>query len=236
MALATPTATTPHHLVRKWKGNPAAHLAAIALTVTPIATAMFRNNNPDTFLTFLGVSAAWAMWRALESGRTRFLLIAAALSGLAFDTQMLQAFLVLPAFVIVYLVASPPKLGTRLLQLLVTLVTLVVSGGWWIGVVALVPAASRPFIGSTQDNSILTLVFGYNGLDRLFGNGGGGGGRGFGGFGGFGGTPGWFRLFNSEAGGLISWLIPMALFGLVAGLWLTRRNKRTDLDRAGWLL
>ena len=226
-----------HHLVRKWKGDTAAHLAALVLAVTPIAAAMFRNNNPDAFLTFLGVAAAWAMWRALDSGRTRFLVVAAALSGLAFDTKMLQAFLVLPAFIVVYLIAGPPKIGTRLLQLLASLAALVVAGGWWIAVVTLVPSASRPFIGSTQDNSIITLVFGYNGLDRVFGSGNGNGGGTFpGGGAGFGGSPGWFRLFNGEAGGLISWLIPMAVFGLVAGLWLTRRNKRTDLDRAGWIL
>jgi 4-amino-4-deoxy-L-arabinose transferase-like glycosyltransferase len=228
-----------HHLVRRWRGNTAAHLAAIAFALTPIAVAMFRNNNPDALLTFLGLAAAWALWNALESGRTRPLLVSAALTGLAFNTKMLQAFLVLPAFVLVYLIAGPPKLGKRLLQLTGALAALIVSSGWWMAAVALWPASSRPYIGSTTDNSIVSLMLGYNGLDRVFGGSSGtpgGGGGGPGGAGGFGGTPGWLRMFNSAVGGQVSWLIPLAAAGLAAGLWLSRRSPRTDRARAGWLL
>ena len=227
-----------HHLVRRWKGDIAAHLAAVAFAVTPIAAAMFRNNNPDAFLTFLGVAAAWGVWHAVETGRTRPLIVAAALTGLAFQAKMLQAFLIVPAFVLVYVVAGPPKLGRRLLQLVGALATLVVAGGWWYVVVAAWPTASRPFIGSTNDNSIVSLLIGYNGLDRVLGSSGGGGAGAPGGGGGpsFGGTAGVFRMLNTESGGLISWLLPLAAIGLVAGLWLTRRLPRTSTERAGWLL
>jgi 4-amino-4-deoxy-L-arabinose transferase-like glycosyltransferase len=230
-----------HHLVRKWAGDTAAHLAALAFAVTPVATLMFRYNNPDALLTLLCLAAAWALWKALETGRTRMLVLAAALVGLAFDTKMLQAFLVLPAFILVYLLAGPPKLGRRIGQLAIAAVTLVLSAGWWVAVVALWPAGSRPYIGSTSDNSILSLVFGYNGLSRLFGGGGPGGrggpgGGGSGGGTGFGGAPGWLRMFNVANAGEISWLIPLAAIALVAGLWATRRGGRTDLRRAGWLL
>ena len=228
-----------HHLVRRWRGNTAAHLAAIAFALSPIAVAMFRNNNPDALLTFLGLAAAWALWNALESGRTRPLLVSAALTGLAFNTKMLQAFLVLPAFVLVYLIAGPPKLGKRILQLTGALAALIVSSGWWMAAVALWPATSRPYIGSTTDNSIVSLLLGYNGLDRVFGGSNGtpgGGGGGPGGAGGFGGTPGLLRMFNSAVGGQVSWLIPLATAGLAAGLWLSRRSPRTDRARAGWLL
>ena len=233
-----------HHLVRRWAGDTAAHLSALAFALTPVALLMFRYNNPDALLTLGGLAGAWALWSALETGRTRTLLLAGAVTGLAFQAKMLQAFLVLPAFGLVYLVAGPPKLGRRVAQLALAGLTMVVSAGWWVAVVALWPAASRPFIGSTSDNSILSLVFGYNGLARLFGRrgpGGGGGagapgGPGGGGGTGFGGTPGWLRMFNAANGGPVAWLLPLALAGLVAGLWITRRAARTDLARAGWLL
>ena len=231
-----------HRMVRRWAGDTAAHLAALALALTPVAVLMFRFNNPDALLTLLCLAAAWALWSALETGRTRGLVISGLLIGLAFETKMLQAFVVLPAFVVVYLVAGKPRLLHRLAQLTAALAAVIVSSGWWIAVVALWPAADRPYIGSTSDNSILSLLFGYNGLSRLFGNSGGAAGGGApGGAGGavstgFGGAVGWLRMFNTANGGQIAWLIPMAVAGLAAGLWLTRRAPRTDLRRAGWLL
>jgi 4-amino-4-deoxy-L-arabinose transferase-like glycosyltransferase len=108
--------------------------------------------------------------------------------------------------------------------------------------VELWPSASRPYVGGSTDNSELNLIFGYNGFSRIFGSGGagpGGGGPGGGGPGGggaFGGSPGWLRMFNDVVGGQISWLIPFALAGLITGLWLTRRARRTDRARAGWIL
>jgi 4-amino-4-deoxy-L-arabinose transferase-like glycosyltransferase len=225
-----------HRLVRKWAGDIAAHLAALALTLTPVALLMFRFNNPDAFLTLLCLGAAWAMWSALETGRTRFLLLSGVLLGVAFDAKMLQAFLVLPALAVVYLWAGPPRLRKRLVQLLGAGAALFVAAGWWVAVVALWPAADRPYIGSTTNNSILSLVFGYNGFARILGTSGGGPDGGGGGGTGFGGTPGIWRLFNTSLGGEIAWLLPLAAVGLVAGLWLTRRGGRTDRGRAGWLL
>jgi 4-amino-4-deoxy-L-arabinose transferase-like glycosyltransferase len=225
-----------HRLVRKWAGDIAAHLAALALTLTPVALLMFRFNNPDAFLTLLCLGAACAMWSALETGRTRFLLLSGVLLGVAFDAKMLQAFLVLPALAVVYLWAGPPRLRKRLVQLLGAGAALFVAAAWWVAVVALWPAADRPYIGSTTNNSILSLVFGYNGFARILGTSGGGPGGGGGGGTGFGGTPGIWRLFNTSLGGEIAWLLPLAAVGLVAGLWLTRRGGRTDRGRAGWLL
>ncbi|MCU1503966.1 MAG: hypothetical protein JWM12_3320, partial [Ilumatobacteraceae bacterium] len=131
-----------HHLVRRWRGDVAAHVAAVAFALTPIATAMARSNNPDATLTFLGLAAAWGIWNAVESGRTRPLVVAAVLTGLAFNTKMLQAFIVLPAFVLVYLVAGPPRLARRLGQLVVAGAALVMSAGWYPLLVTLLPASS----------------------------------------------------------------------------------------------
>jgi 4-amino-4-deoxy-L-arabinose transferase-like glycosyltransferase len=229
-----------HRLVRKWAGDVAAHLAALALALTPVAVIMFRYNNPDALLTLLLLASAWALWSAIETGRTRGLVVCGVLLGLAFDTKMLQAFIVLPVFAGVYLWVGRPQLRRRLLQLLAGGAALVASAGWWVAVVTLWPAASRPFIGGSTNNSVLDLIFGYNGLSRIFGNSGpgpgGGGAGGPGGGAGFGGTAGWLRMFNSELGGQIAWLLPLAGVGLGVGLWLTRHARRADRGRAGWLL
>ncbi len=123
--------------VRRWFAPQAALLAGAALALTPVAALMFRFNNPDALLTLLLVAAAYAMVRAVESGRTRWLVLAAVLLGAGFNTKMLQAFLVVPAFVFVYLLAGNAPLRRRIAQILLTGVALVVSAGWWVAVVEL---------------------------------------------------------------------------------------------------
>ena len=232
-----------YHLVRRWAGEPAAVLAALALTLTPVAVVIFRYNDPDAFLTLLLVLAAWALWSALETGRTGRLVLSGALVGVAFLTKTLDAFIVLPAFGAVYLWCGRPRLRRRIGQLAWAGLALVASSGWWIAVVELWPAAARPYIGGSTDNSEFNLIFGYNGFSRIFGSSGGagaaggpGGGTSSGGATIMGGGEGVLRMFNSVLGGQISWLLPLALVGLVGGLWLTRRDGRTSLARAGWVL
>ena len=115
-------------------------------------------------------------------------------------------------------------------------VAIVVSAGWWVAIVALWPASSRPMIDGSSDNSIINLITGYNGLGRIFGSGGPGGGGGGGAGGNFSGATGVLRLFNSLMGGQASWLLPAALLALGAGLVATRRAPRTDRTRAALLL
>ncbi|SHM28267.1 ArnT family glycosyltransferase [Cryptosporangium aurantiacum] len=223
--------------VKRWFGHAAGLFAGAALALTPVAVLMFRFNNPDALLTLLLVAGAYCVVRAVESGRTGWLLLAGSALGFGFLTKMLQAFLVLPAFALVYLIAGKPRLRRRIGQLLLAGVSLVVSAGWWIALVELWPASSRPYIGGSEGNSALELALGYNGLGRLTGSEGNGGGGG-----GFSGAAGLFRLFNENMGGQVSWLLPAALIALVAGLVLTFRRPRTDRTRAalvlwgGWLL
>ena len=165
------------------------------------------------------------------------------LIGLAFLTKYLQAYLVLPAFALVWLVAAHGSLRRRVAGLAIAGMTTLVMSGWWVVVVDWIPAALRPYIGGSTNNSALDLLLGYDGLSRIFGflrgrfgiDGGGGGVDGGGGAG-FGGTPGLLRLFNSEFVGQISWLIPFAVVALLAGLLIHARASRTDRARAGYLL
>lgn len=220
-------------------GPAAGLLSGLVLALTPVAALMFRFNNPDALLTLLMVAAVWALLRGVEDGRTRWLVLTGVLIGLGFLTKQLQVFLVVPALALTYLVAGPVRLRARLLQLLAGGAALVASAGWWLANVELVPAADRPFIGGSQHNSILELTLRYNGFGRLSGAetgsvGGGGGPAGAGG--GMWGATGITRLFTSEFGGQITWLIPAALVLLVAGLALAGRAPRTDGVRASYLV
>jgi 4-amino-4-deoxy-L-arabinose transferase-like glycosyltransferase len=213
----------------------AALLAGGVMALTPVATLMFRFNNPDALLVLTLVGSAYAMVRALEDGRTRWLVLAGSLIGVGFLSKMLQAFLVLPGFALVYLYAAPVPLSRRIRQVLLGGVATVVAAGWWVAAVALTPAADRPYIGGSQHNSILELIIGYNGLGRITGNetGSVGGGNNVGGRWG---PTGLTRMFGSEFGGQVSWLLPAALILLVAMLWLGRHAARTNGQRAQVML
>jgi 4-amino-4-deoxy-L-arabinose transferase-like glycosyltransferase len=222
--------------VRRWFGARAGLIAGTVLALTPVAALMFRFNNPDALLVLLMTAAAYALVRAVENGRARWLVLCGVLLGFAFLAKMLQAFLVVPGFAVTYLVAGPPRPGRRLWQAVVMGAGVVAGAGWWVLAAELTPAADRPYFGGSTDNSILQLAIGYNGLGRLDGNETGSvGGRGPGG-GGFGGSTGLLRLFRSEFGGQISWLLPAALISLAAMLWVSRRAARTDRTRAAALL
>ncbi|MFX0575453.1 ArnT family glycosyltransferase [Nocardia nepalensis] len=222
--------------VRRWNGPAAGLLAGAALALTPVAALMFRFNNPDALLVLLLVAAAYCAVRATENGSGRWLVLAGVAVGFGFLTKMMQAFLVLPALGLVFLVAAPIGFWRRIGKLLGAFAAMVVSGGWFVVLVSLWPSASRPYIGGSTDNSLLELALGYNGLGRVLGGSGHGGGGGGGGNAGFGGSTGITRLFGDSMGTEISWLLPAALIGLVAGLWFTRRTPRTGRTRAALLL
>ncbi|HEY0813764.1 MAG TPA: glycosyltransferase family 39 protein [Pseudonocardia sp.] len=252
--MAVGTVALLYAAVRRVSGPGAALLAGTAMALTPVATLMFRFNNPDALLVLLMVAAAYAVVRAIEHASTRWLLLAGALMGLAFLTKTAQALLVLPALTLAYAWAAPTGLWRRIRQLIGAGVAMVVVCGWWFVAVALWPAATRPYIGGSTDNSAIQLALGYNGLGRIFGQN-RGGGAGFAGAAGgaapagfaggpggapggspFGGGAGLGRLFATDVGGQIAWLLPAALVLLVIGLVLTARFARTDRLRASLLL
>jgi 4-amino-4-deoxy-L-arabinose transferase-like glycosyltransferase len=233
--------------VKRWFGPAAGLLAGAVLALTPVAALMFRFNNPDALLVLLMTAAGYAVMRAIERDATRWLVLAGVLVGFAFLSKMLQAFLVVPGFGLAYLWAGPVRLRRRLWQLAAAVGGLVAGAGWWVLIAELTPAADRPYFGGSTNNDILQLAIGYNGLGRLDGTETGsvgwnsssvGGGAGAS----FGGPTGILRLFSSEFGGQISWLLPAALLALIALLWVSLRASRTDRTRAfallwgGWLL
>jgi 4-amino-4-deoxy-L-arabinose transferase-like glycosyltransferase len=243
--------------VRRWSGPVAGLLAGGMLALTPVAALMFRFNNPEALLVLVMVAGAYATVRAIEAASTRWLVLVGVLVGLGVLTKMLQALIVVPAFALAYVVAAPGSLVRRIVQLLWSGLAMVVSAGWWIAIVEFVPARYRPYVGGSDKNSVWELIWGYNGLGRIFGNtgggpgGGGGGGSGFpggslpagvslpaGGMGrgGFGGQTGVLRMFETQSGGQISWLLPAALLLLVATLVMLWRAPRTDRTRASLIL
>ena len=214
-------------------------LAGLVVAATPAAALMFRFDNPDALLVFLMTAGAYATVRALPRGSWRWLALAGVALGFAFLTKMLQGLLVLPAFGLVYLVAARTSWPRRIVGLLIAAVSLVVAAGWWVLAVALWPADARPYIGGSTNDTVLDLVFGYNGLGRIFGgsgNGGGGGATGGTAGSSFGGATGLDRLFSSEMGLEISWLLPAALIALIVGLVVVGRRHLADPARAGLVL
>ncbi len=245
-------------LVRHAFGPVAGLLAALILAVTPVSVATSRDNIVDGLLVLFVLVGAWMITRAVETGSLRWLLLCAAFLGLAFNIKTLQAYLVLPAFGLVYLLGAPLRWRTRIIHLAIALVVLLAVSFAWIVAVDLTPASQRPYVGSSSTNSELNLTFGYNGVQRvlgtIFGGGraasggspssqqqpafpGGGangpGGMGFPGGGAFSssglGAASPLRLFLQDMAGQISWLLPLTLVGLFAAAWQTWRKASTRL-------
>jgi 4-amino-4-deoxy-L-arabinose transferase-like glycosyltransferase len=221
--------------VRRWFSAQAALLGGAVVALTPVAALMFRYNNPDAMLALLLTAATYATMRGLERAQTKWLVLAGALLGFGFITKMMQAFLILPVMAVVYLLAAPTGWWRRVWQVCVMGVSVLVAAGWWVAAVALTPAADRPYVGGSQNNSILNLIFGYNGFGRITGNESGsvGGGRVAGSMWG---PTGLARLFNAEFGNMMSWLLPGALVMGAVLLVVTLRARRTDRERAALLL
>jgi hypothetical protein len=155
--------------VRRAAGPVAGLVAALVLTLTPMVVAINRDTNPDTLLVLLLVVAAWACLAAVGTGGPGYLVLCGVAVGCAFNTKMLQAFIALPALALVYLLSGQGTWVRRIRHLLAAAVALAVSGLWWLLIVDLIPASSRPYVGSSRDGTVLNLALGYNGAGRILG-------------------------------------------------------------------
>lgn len=238
-------------LVRRAFGSPAGLIAALVLAVSPITIAAERNNTVDGMLVFVLLLSIWAVWRAVNSGRLYWLLLGAALVGLGFNIKMLQAYMILPAFYTLYFFGARHGWGRRIWHLALASVVIIVVSFSWTAAVELTPANQRPYVGSSEDNSVLTLIFGHNELARVFNvneNTASSDGQvqistesssrtasevGL---------AGWLRLLTDPLGSQIGWLIPLALTGLLLSVFLLRwawpleGSRLAVLTWAAWLL
>lgn len=226
-------------LVRPSFGITAARLASLAAACMPAAVAVSRTNNVDSLLVFTLLAATWMLFKAVRTGRGLWVAAAAAAVGLAFNIKMLEAYMVLPAFFLLYWLAFKAPFKKKLGLFIAATAILICLSFAWVAAVDSVPPENRPYVGSSQTNSELDVVLGYNGLSRLTGmTGSGQAGSGL-----FNtGKAGPLRLFQSFLASQISWLLPLALVGSV-GILAERKKRRplTDQQIAGlfwlaWLL
>lgn len=204
-------------LVRRTFGGPAGVLAGAMMAVSPINVVVNRDNIMECLLVLTSLLAAWATLRAAETGEFRWLAAAAAFVGIGFNIKMFEAYLVVPACVLVYLAGAPGSWRRRIRQIALAAIVLAAVSFLWVAVVDATPASQRPYVDSTLTNSELELAFNYNGAQRVLGQPAYGGkpkpptaGTG---------VPGPLRLFQPELGAQISWFLPLALVGLLASIW-----------------
>jgi 4-amino-4-deoxy-L-arabinose transferase-like glycosyltransferase len=218
---------------RRW-GRAAGALAGLALALTPVIVAVSRHNNPDALLVLCSVGALWCFVRALEDGATKWLVAAGVCVGLGFEAKMGAALMVLPGMALAWLWVAPRGRLVAVRQLAFAGAALLAVALAWPVLVWLTPAANRPWVSGTSDNSIWSLIWEYNGFGRLEGQ--TGGPASFGGAGGgpFGGATGVFRLLNEALGGQAGWLLGVAATGGL-GIAALSRLRRAD-PRTGWII
>src|SRR5215218_6304939 len=202
-----------YHLVRRAMGPTAGLIAALTLALTPISVAISRHNNLEGLLVLVILLATWAFVLAAETGRFRWRILGAFLIGLGFNIKMLEAFLIVPACFLLYLVAAPVTWPRRIMHLgLATVVVLVVSLSWPTAV-DLTPPDQRPYVGSSSNDTMMDLIVGHNGAGRLTGQDNDVGDRG----------P--LRLLREPVVEQIGWLLPLAAVGLAVAIWQEHRPR-----------
>src|SRR5215212_7710679 len=210
-----------YYLVHRSFGPMAGLLAALALALTPISVATNRHNNLESLLVLAVVLAAWVFILAVETGRLRWLLVGGLVMGLlGFNIKMLEAFLVLPAFYVLYLVAAPVGWRRRMIHLGLATVVIVAASLPRVVAVDLTPSEQRPYVGSSSFDTETDLIVGWNGVERLAGS-----DKDVG-------DPGPLRLLDPQLGGQIGWLLGLAIVGLVAASWQSWQGRpRLPLSR-----
>ncbi|WP_246310906.1 glycosyltransferase family 39 protein [Paenibacillus xylanilyticus] len=158
-----------YFMVKPTFGLAAARISALAMATVPVVAAVSRTNNIDSMLVFTLLLGSWFLFKGTKQGSPWRILVAFALIGLAFNMKMLQAYMILPAFYIFYMLAFQAKWRKKIILLIGSTAVLAVVSLSWAVTVDSIPESQRPYIGSSETNSVLELAFGYNGLSRLTG-------------------------------------------------------------------
>lgn len=156
-----------YFIVKRSFGSKAGLISALCLAITPVFVAASRNNTIDNLLVMTLLFASLALSKAAEKGKLKYLILSFFLIGLGFNIKMLQAYMILPAIYITYIISSLLPVKKRISHLFIgTIILLLVSLSWAIAV-DLVPASNRPYVGSSTNNTVMELIIGHNGLERL---------------------------------------------------------------------
>ncbi|WP_111645035.1 glycosyltransferase family 39 protein [Paranoxybacillus vitaminiphilus] len=164
-----------YFIVKPIFGRAPALWSSLIFACTPIFVAVARTNNIDAILIFTLLAAAWALMKSVHKQKISWLLFSFALVGIGFNMKMLQAYMVLPAFYLFYFLADKANWKKRIGHLSLATVVLFVISISYAAVADSIPKDKRPYIGSSQTNSVFELAFGYNGVGRLTGEAGPGG-------------------------------------------------------------
>jgi 4-amino-4-deoxy-L-arabinose transferase-like glycosyltransferase len=162
-------------LTAKHFGRPAGLISSLIFAVSPAVVVASRNNTIDMQLIFVLLLAAWFLLRSIESGKRSYLFLTAVFVGLGFNIKMLQAYMILPAIIVTYLFFAKEKISKRLLNGVLSVAIMLAVSFSWVLIVEFYPAANRPYVDSTSNNSMLELILNHNGMDRLWGSSSGGG-------------------------------------------------------------
>jgi 4-amino-4-deoxy-L-arabinose transferase-like glycosyltransferase len=183
-----------------------------------------RTNLVDPQLVLTSLLAAWAVLLATETEDARrrlgWFLLAALAIAVGFNIKSSQALLPAPAIFLVYLTAARETWLRKLASCALAGAILVVVGLAWPVIYDAVPEDERPWVGSTETNRQMELIFSYNTANRFQSDPTSrtGAAR----------APGFDWFYGRESGGQIGWLLPLAAVGAVAA-W--RGRPRLPLDR-----
>ena len=229
------TIVAVYFIVRRWMGPIGGLIAATLMAATPLLVSMFSHPMEDGLLSMFSILALWALQVGIDTQKHRYVLLAGALVGLAFQAKMMQAWIPLPSMAIVYFLAAAGGMAYKLRRLAETAVVTVAVSFSWMTAIALIPANRRPFIDGTTDNNIFSMVLGYNGINRFIANL----------------VPGALKndpisrsatdahlvglvptalahnpikLFLPAYASQIGWLYPLAALGLILGIFVIRKS------------